>query len=104
MPRNPQRNPRPSEPEDSSSKEKDESESFNLPSESLSRAKSSASSGKTLAQTTGIGCIYPGSGAEGLPALVTVSPTEAMPGFLMPVTIYPISPEERKSRGVSSGE
>ena len=32
-----------------------------------------------------------------------VSPTDAIPGFLMPVTIYPISPEDKLSLDILSG-
>ena len=48
--------------------------------------------------------MYPGNGGNGFLSIVIVSPTDAIPGFLIPVTIYPVSPADKKSHGVSSGE
>src|SRR3989338_11423052 len=95
MPKKPHRNPLPMTPEDSSSYDKEESERRNRSSDWRSRGKSSCDSGYTLAQMTGVGDRYPARAGAGARALVTVSPTDATPGFLIPVTTYPIPPIAR---------
>ena len=65
IPKNPQRNPLPSVPEDSSSYENDESDNRNRPNACFKFGKSSWLSGYTDAQTTGRGFIYPGNTAPG---------------------------------------
>src|SRR3989344_4024423 len=92
MPKKPQRNPFPMTPDDSSSYESEEPERRRRSSDCRRSGRSSCDSGYTLAQITGVGERYPSSAGAADRALVTVSPTDATPGFLIPVTTYPISP------------
>ena len=52
----------------------------------------------------GSSAVFGADALGGSRALEMVSPTEAIPGCLMPVTIYPISPLPKLSRTVSCGE
>src|SRR3989338_8553917 len=87
IPKKPQRNPLPITPDDSSSYDRDESESRNFSSDCLSIKRSSCDSGYTLAHITGVGLEYPCKGDAEFLIDVIVSPTDAIPGFLIPVTM-----------------
>src|SRR3989344_9579675 len=79
IPKKPQRKPRPSVPEDSSSNENAASERRRRPKAERNFGKSSWLSGYIDAHTTGFGSEYPAKAPVREPAFRTESPTRAKP-------------------------